>query len=165
MATRVYVTCLSELIPGNATERRTTMANIICEFQFKRDFDKSHDSLQSFGQYAVDGSRCHLLVDVGPPGADEYDLYWYHWDGKQLIERTVTPPLIWHMKKYYPFNPMPKPLLSDNDLKVRLGEDGYKKIISSRIEQKRKYGIDLSQEDKQFLGEYPNMTCEVGRRR
>jgi hypothetical protein len=77
MAIRVGVKCLSELIPGDPKDRKHTMANIICQFQFKRDFDANRDGLQSTGQFAVNGERCHFLVDVGPRGAGEYDVYWY----------------------------------------------------------------------------------------
>lgn len=56
MATRFCVKSLSELIPGNPNDRRSTMANFICQFHFSRDFNASCDGLQSVGQFAVDGT-------------------------------------------------------------------------------------------------------------
>ena len=84
MATRVYVKCTSELVPGNPKERRLTMANIMCQYKFGRDFDANCDGFLSLGQYAVDGIKCHFLLDVGPKEAEEYKLSWYIWDGEKL---------------------------------------------------------------------------------
>jgi hypothetical protein len=67
----------------------------------------------------------------------------------------VTPPLVWHLKNTYPFNPPPKELLSDSDLKAHLGEQKYKETILSRIEKKRRWGFALSKDDEKFLLEYP----------
>lgn len=45
MATRIHVKCMSESIPGNATDRRMTMANLICQYNLNRNFDASRDYL------------------------------------------------------------------------------------------------------------------------
>ncbi|KAL1865596.1 hypothetical protein VTK73DRAFT_5135 [Phialemonium thermophilum] len=158
MATRIYVKCTSDLIPGEPENRRTTLANIVCRFQLERDFDEDCDGLHSAGQYMVDGTRCHFLVDIGPCGAEEYQLYWYKWDGQNLVRQTATPPLLGYLKNY-PFNPSrgKRAYLTDHDLKDRLGEEDFKRLVVNRIEKKRRWGLDLSEADKRFLQDYPDV--------
>ncbi|TQV90875.1 hypothetical protein IF1G_10396 [Cordyceps javanica] len=84
MAARILIKCSSETIPGKAFDRRTTIANIACQHRFGRDFDESKDGLHSAGQYMLDHCRCYFLVDVGPRGSQDPDIYYFRWTGKVL---------------------------------------------------------------------------------
>lgn len=84
MATRILVKCLSDVIPGEAIDRRTTIANIVCQHRFRRDYDNSTDGLHSAGQYMLDHRRCYFLVDIGPRGSKDPGIHSNTWNGEAL---------------------------------------------------------------------------------
>ncbi len=84
MATRILVKCSSETIPGEAIDRRTTIANIACQHRFGRDFDKNNDGLHSAGHYTLNQCQCHFLIDIGPRGSQHPEVYYYRWNGEAL---------------------------------------------------------------------------------
>jgi hypothetical protein len=67
--------------------------------------------------------------------------------------QNVTPPLVWHLTNTYPFNQDPTTVvyLTDSELRAQIGEEQYAKMVSSRIEQKRRAGLKLAVEDEEFL--------------
>ncbi|ROT37868.1 hypothetical protein SODALDRAFT_333627 [Sodiomyces alkalinus F11] len=153
MAIRIHVKCMSDSIPGNPADRRMAMANLICQYKLDRDFDASRDYLRSVGQYAVDRVRCQFLLDIGPRASKDPTGWSYKWDGKQFHAREVTPPLIWYLTKTYPFHPDPatQKVLTGKELRTACGEEAYRKLVSSRIKQKQRWGLELSLEDTEFL--------------
>lgn len=86
----------------------------------------------------------------------EYSFRHYDYILIQIIlscSREVTPPLIWYLTRTYSFNPDPatQKLLTDQELKADCGEEEYRRLVLSRIEQKKRWGLDLSPDDIKVL--------------
>jgi len=84
MGTRIVVLCYSQAIPGMPDQRSATMANIICQNTWRRDFDKSQDRIRSTGPCVYDDNRCIFVVDNGPLNSQEISVSMYTWDGGKL---------------------------------------------------------------------------------
>ena len=85
MATRIFVQCKTDKMPGKHVEKIPLMANTACLKVWNRDFNENHpngDRLTSFGGWL--NPRCFLLIDNGP--VDEpYNLIRLRWDGQKLF--------------------------------------------------------------------------------
>lgn len=81
MGTRIVVKCRSQQIPGDSKLRLETMANLVCQHVWQRDFDDTQDRIRSSGQYDCEGVRCFFLVDNGPPESLDISMSMYKWDG------------------------------------------------------------------------------------
>ncbi|KJZ69866.1 hypothetical protein HIM_10740 [Hirsutella minnesotensis 3608] len=165
MATRILVKCSSDTIPGEAIDRRTTIANIVCKHHFGRNFDGNTDGLHSAGQYNFDDRQCYFLIDVGPRGSQNPGIINYVWNGETLSNQRATPPLIRHLTKTYPFNPAPTEvkLLSDEEYRTLYGENAFETLVINRIKAKWKMSKELSAEERHFLDERPELADTLRR--
>lgn len=84
MGTRIIVRCKSQPVPGQRELRSQTIANLVCQHVWHRDFGNIQDGVQSRGQFDRDGDRCYFLVDVGPPDSENNKISMYNWDGSCL---------------------------------------------------------------------------------
>merc|ERR1711977_480614 len=67
MATRVFVMCKTETMPGSDVEKIPFMANAACRKVWNRDFNgdlPAKDRLTTFGGWM--NPKCFLLIDNGP---------------------------------------------------------------------------------------------------
>lgn len=71
MGTRTVIKCKSQRIPRDSNLWPQTIANILCQRLWHRDFDHAQDRLQSLGRFDCDGVRCFFLVDNGPPESQQ----------------------------------------------------------------------------------------------
>ncbi|KAH8763818.1 hypothetical protein F5883DRAFT_676636 [Diaporthe sp. PMI_573] len=131
MGTRILVQCYSQAIPGEPNQRSDTMANIICQHKWQRDFDKGQDRLRSTGQYAYDNLRC-IFIPVSP-----------------IVKSHL---------QHHPFNPANVlPGYTDEEYREVFGEDKYKLLVMGRILQRRKWGQKLPANEVEFLKNYPEL--------
>ncbi|KAJ2896969.1 hypothetical protein MKZ38_005068 [Zalerion maritima] len=161
MATRILVQCHSQDIPGEPNERRTIMANIICQHKWHRAFDKGQDRLQSLGQFCYDQNRVYILLDNGPPNSQDVSTSIYKWNGEQLIETPLNPVFRGFLQKY-PFNAERKTSgYTDEEFKATFGEEKYEAMVLERIRQRRKWGQELLSHEKAFLQDHPELASQL----
>jgi hypothetical protein len=74
----------------------------------------------------------------------------------------VTPHLSAHLKQSYPFHQSEKRvLLTDDEFKAKHGEEEYKHLALSRIQQRMRWGHQLPRTDIEFLEKYPELKGEI----
>lgn len=139
MATRVFVMCKTETMPGSDVEKIPFMANAACRKVWNRDFNgdlPAKDRLTTFGGWM--NPKCFLLIDNGPVDMS-YTLVKLRWDGQKLVDDPA--PLHWYIQKEfetkYQFNPAERPKaneLTDEELEKFLGPQEFAKVIKSRNE-------------------------------
>jgi len=81
MATRIFVRCKTQEMPGSPGEKNSRMANAACQKVWNRDLHEN-DRLTTFG--GDFNSRCMLLIDSGPVDATEYTIVQLLWKGQKL---------------------------------------------------------------------------------
>jgi len=89
MATRVFVMCKTETMPGSDVEKIPFMANAACRKVWNRDFNgdlPAKDRLTTFGGWM--NPKCFLLIDNGPVDMS-YTLVKLRWDGQKLFVSTT----------------------------------------------------------------------------
>ncbi|KAH6709281.1 hypothetical protein BKA61DRAFT_613919 [Leptodontidium sp. MPI-SDFR-AT-0119] len=75
IATRIFVMCKTEKMPGSYVEKIPLMANAACQKVWNRDFNGAlpdEDRLTTFGGWM--NPRCFLLIDNGPVDISSYTL-------------------------------------------------------------------------------------------
>jgi hypothetical protein len=85
MATRIFVQCKTDKMPGSYVEKIPLMANSACQKVWNREFNKilpDNDRLTTFGGWL--NPRCFLLIDNGPV-EKPYTLVKFRWDGQKLF--------------------------------------------------------------------------------
>ncbi|KAH9221559.1 hypothetical protein DL95DRAFT_7695 [Leptodontidium sp. 2 PMI_412] len=85
IATRIFVMCKTEKMPGSYVEKIPLMANAACRKVWNRDFNGAlpdEDRLTTFGGWM--NPRCFLLIDNGPVDISSYTLVKLRWDGQKL---------------------------------------------------------------------------------
>ena len=82
-----------------------------------------------------------------------------YWLNIASFKQRVTPPLVWHLKGTYPFNPAPTDIKSLSDAEYRnvYGEEAYTKLVVRRVKAKRKMGMGLSDEEEIIVKEHPEL--------
>ena len=104
MATRIFVQCKTDKMPGSDAQKIPIMANTACQKVWNRDFNESfpdHDRLTTFGGWM--NPMCFLLIDNGPVD-NEYTVVKLRWTGNELyVLRSIFLP------GYYPnaWRPIP----------------------------------------------------------
>merc|ERR1711939_1020783 len=99
MATRVFVMCKTETMPGSDVEKIPFMANAACRKVWNRDFNgdlPAKDRLTTFGGWM--NPKCFLLIDNGPVDMS-YTLVKLRWDGQKLVDDPA--PLHWYIQKEF----------------------------------------------------------------
>ncbi|KAH6694386.1 hypothetical protein BKA61DRAFT_258475 [Leptodontidium sp. MPI-SDFR-AT-0119] len=136
MATRIFVMCKTEKMPGSHVEKIPLMANAACRKVWNRDFNgdlPDEDRLATFGGWI--NPRCFLLIDNGPVDMS-YTLVKLRWDGQKLVDDPA--PLHRYIQKEfdtkYQFNPADRPKangLTDEELKEVLEPHEFDEVIKS----------------------------------
>ncbi|PVH71250.1 hypothetical protein DL98DRAFT_110717 [Cadophora sp. DSE1049] len=138
MATRIFVMCKTETMPGSDVEKIPLMANAACQKVWNRDFNgdpPDEDRLTSFGGWM--NPKCFLLIDNGPVDMS-YTLVKLRWNGQKLLDDPT--PLHWYIQKEfdtnYQFNPKDRPKngLTDEELEELLGPHKFAEVINSSNE-------------------------------
>ncbi|OAA60962.1 hypothetical protein SPI_04986 [Niveomyces insectorum RCEF 264] len=163
MAKRILVQCRSHDIPGEPDERRTTMANIVCEHTWNRPFDKDQDRVQSSGQYRYDQNRVYFLIDNGPLDSRDVSTSVYRWNGKELLAMPLNPVIAGYLQTY-PFDGKRNTAskgYSDEEYRLKFGEERFQELILERIRQRRKWGQDLLSSEKEFLEKHPELLTQL----
>ncbi|KAG7112472.1 hypothetical protein HYQ46_008858 [Verticillium longisporum] len=139
MAKRIVVKCQSQLIPGKPVERRKTMASLICQHEWGRDFDDKQDYFTSLGLYDADNVKCYFLLDNGVVGEGEApEVSVYRWDGTKLASKVVYQALVQYLE-HIPFGRKSATAsLSDAEYLALYGQDQFDRLISQRNEQQER---------------------------
>jgi len=85
MATRIFVLCKTETMPGSDVQKIPLMANAACRRVWNRDFNRDlpdKDRLTTFGGWM--NPKCFLLIDNGPVDMP-YTVVKLRWDGQKLF--------------------------------------------------------------------------------
>ncbi|KAL1860746.1 hypothetical protein VTK73DRAFT_7191 [Phialemonium thermophilum] len=160
MGSRIVVKYKSDKVPGDPKMRLQTLANIVCQRIWQREFDETQDRVHSSGQYDYDGVRCYLLLDNGPPRSQEVRVSMYSWDGSSLKEMPVSP-LVRARLQHYPFDPAERSRgYSDEEYREKFGEEEYKEMMAERIRQKMKYKMRLTANEESFVETFPDLVGE-----
>ncbi|KAH9212188.1 hypothetical protein DL95DRAFT_391838 [Leptodontidium sp. 2 PMI_412] len=144
MATRIFVQCKTDKMPGSDVEQIPLMANAACRKVWNRDFNENppdNDRLSSFGGWM--NPRCFLLVDNSPVDMP-YTLVKLRWDGQKLVDDLgpLHPYIRKEFETRYQFNPADRPKangLTDEQLKEVLEPEEFDKVIKSRDEMIARY--------------------------
>ena len=92
-AFRIAVKCRSDRIPGEPSNRLTTMGNLICQHQWGRDMDTGTDFIRTDGFPQVDGERVRFLLDTGMMLPDtkpeDITILVYSWNGETMYVMRV----------------------------------------------------------------------------
>ncbi|KAK1973493.1 hypothetical protein LZ30DRAFT_743375 [Colletotrichum cereale] len=152
MAQRIVVKCRSGLIPGAPAQRNEKMASIICKHKWNREFDGKQDVFNSLGQYASDDAKCYFLLDNGPAGFEQPEIAIYRWDGTELKQRPVNRSIVNYLQ-HFPFGKQltQQAGLSDEEYLALYGQTEFDKLVASRVEQRKRWGIHCNQGKKQSL--------------
>jgi len=83
-ATRIFVQCKTDEMPGSYVNKIPLMANAACREVWNRDFNENlpnADRLTTFGGWI--NPKCYLLIDNGPVD-NKYTLVKLRWKGDKL---------------------------------------------------------------------------------
>jgi hypothetical protein len=84
MATRIFIQCKTDSMPGSYAQKIPLMADAACQKAWNRNFNESHpnyDRLTTFGGWM--NPMCFLLIDNGAVD-EEYTLIKFRWKGNKL---------------------------------------------------------------------------------
>ncbi|EPE02384.1 hypothetical protein F503_03969 [Ophiostoma piceae UAMH 11346] len=161
MATRILVQCRSQTIPGEPENRRATMANVICNFKWKRLFDKDQDRIRSYGQFRYGNDRVYVLIDNGELDSQDISTSVYRWDGKELISMPLNATITSFLQKY-PFDSTGTTSrgYTDEEYKANVGTGRFNEVIIERIRRRRQWGQELLSSEEAFLKDHPELVSQ-----
>ncbi|POR34962.1 Uncharacterized protein TPAR_04841 [Tolypocladium paradoxum] len=156
---RIAVRCMSHKIPGEASQRVTTIGNLICQHQWGRNMDQGMDFIRTTGFPHLDGEKADFLLDSGmmPPGTNPEDvpILAYRWSGKTMQKRDVGA----HLQNYIRTLPFKEiritgsttPGKTTSQLRDEMTETEWNEHMRYMVFQKIKYRRNISREEVLWL--------------
>ncbi|KAB5514930.1 hypothetical protein GE09DRAFT_1161624 [Coniochaeta sp. 2T2.1] len=157
-AERILVQTRTSLVPGDDyAERCRLMRNLICQHQWKRDYNHGWDRWYEYrALFGYENRRCYFVVDGGQAADETEDVpvIRYKWDGEMFTPiYGPLPPRMELKLKDFPFTPvkLDRKRNQDQAQPQAITNADRREVIRARLRSNMK----LPDSDRDFLREHP----------
>ncbi|OIW23205.1 hypothetical protein CONLIGDRAFT_637826 [Coniochaeta ligniaria NRRL 30616] len=166
---RIVVRCLSHRIPGDRSQRTSTMANIICQHFLQRDMDPVKERIRCLGLPEIDGRKVKFLLESGTvtPSTrlEDVPLRALKWTGKALIPRAIDARTRSYLHNL-PFKhqpPVQKPQNPKTMAQMResMDDEAWNRYMAEVMLRKLQYKKKASSVDRSWAEEHPELFYDV----